>query len=365
MRYFCSQLYFTFFDYTIPTAQAPAASAGPIVNYAKYVKEKQTTANGAGNVSADGLLAAMLGVRNAENHTAAVPVTAERHEPLVSDRIDHGRQLAASRRVRLYPNAASQRPYGYDDDNGYRKTNDDDVAAAGPPDDRLEYSDGLYGFGGRRSDFPQLQAAYRAPFPPKSILDVMKYVTGPQKHRQTTTGAPAEFMIAQESRDYRKYMPVNAAEEINRFLPDVIASPKSGSMRFRNNFGPPPAYLTPPQMTLPDDFMKPPNPDARYSADFQDNLSVDFQSNLPVDFMVHEGAASVPSHTDVVFHPPIGYPVPDAPKSKKVKKKRPKNKKPISVMLDIYPVTDEERENEQGNNSKNCLIYKCLYCLPQ
>lgn len=94
-------------------------------------------------------------------------------------------------------------------------------------------------------------------------------------------------------------------------------------------------------MSFPDDFMKPPNPDARYS--------VDFQNTVPMDLTVHEGAASVPSHTDVVFHSPIEYPVPDAPKPKKVKKKRPKNKKPISVMLDIYPVTDEERESEQGN----------------
>jgi len=77
---------------------------------------------------------------------------------------------------------------------------------------------------------------------------------------------------------------------------------------------------------------------------------MDFESDVPLDLTLQEGSASIPSHTGVIFRPPFnnGYPIPDTPKPKKVKNKNKRNKKPISVMLDIYPLSDSEHENEQG-----------------
>lgn len=312
-------MYFAFFDYTIPTTQA--APIGPIVSYAKYVKEKKTTTTntGAVNRSTDGLLAAVLGMKNAENYTIRVST-----DDVITKRIDN--KLENGRRMRLYP-ITSQRPIYLSHNSNYRnaKNNNEKVT---------DYTEDIYGFS-RRSDFPQL-AAYRAPFPPKSILDVMKYVTG-----SPFVADIPEFMMAQESKN--RYTPILPAEKNNK--PEVN-SPKGNSKRFRNKFGPP-VFLTPPVMELPDDFMKPPSPDASYS--------MDFETNVPLDFTVHEGSDSIPSHTDVIFHSPTknNFPIPDTPTPKKPKPKRIKNRKPISVMVDIYPLMDDEHENEQGQYSPN------------
>lgn len=309
-------------------------STGPIVSYAKYIKDKQTTTNSV-NRSTDALLATVLGVKNAENYTSTgAPAN---NDIVMVKRIDNGNALANGRHMRVYP-IMSQRPAHQSPNNsGYWKTNGRDDKY-----DKLEYSDGMYGFG-RRSDFPQLMA-YRAPFPPKSILDVMKYVTGsPPPLRSYRTSFP-EYMITQESKN--RYMPIRPAEEVNQFLPDVISSPSVNSKRFRNKFGPP-VYLRPPIMTLPDDFMKPPSLGARYSMGFGNDVPLQ-------DLVLQEESASTPLQTDVVFHSSVNnrYPVPDTPLPKKVKMKRLKNKKPISVMLDIYPLSDHEHENEQG---KSCI----------
>lgn len=313
-------LYFSFYDYTIHTTQG--ASTGPIVSYAKYVKEKNTMTTQTANRSTDGLLAAVLGIQNAENYTTHAPTD----DVVIAKRIDDGK-LGTGRQMRFYPQLTTKRPTYLSYDPNYWRTNSN-------KNNKLEYAEGIYGFN-RRSDFPQL-AAYRAPFPPKSILDVMKYVTGPP-HKANIP----EYMIAQESSP--QYYPIRPVEEVNRFLPDVN-TPSTNSRRFRNKFGPP-VYLTPPISSLPDDFMKPPNPDARYS--------MDFESNVPLDLTLQEGSASIPSHTDVIFRPPSfnnGYPVPDTPKPKKVKNKR--NKKPISVMLDIYPLSENEHENVQAEEDE-------------
>jgi len=288
------------------------------VSYAKYVKEKNTMTTQMVNRSTDGLLTTILGVQNADNHTTR----ASADDVVIAKRIDDGK-LGNGRHMRLYPQLAPKQPAYLSYDSNYWRTNLN-------KNNKLEYTDGMYGFN-RRSDFPQL-AAYRAPFPPKSILDVMKYVTG-APHKANIP----EYMIAQESNPHR-YYPIRPAEEVNRFLPDGN-TPSTNLRRFRNKFGPP-VFLTPPIMSLPDDFMKPPDLDARYS--------MDFESDVPLDLTLQEGSDSTPSHTDVIFRPPFnsGYPVPDSPKQKKVKNKR--NKKPISVMLDIYPLSDNEHENEQG-----------------
>ncbi|XP_003243367.1 uncharacterized protein LOC100574670 isoform X1 [Acyrthosiphon pisum] len=309
-------LYFSFYDYTVPTTQG--ASTGPIVNYAKYVKERNTMTTQMVNRPTDGLLTSVLGVQNAENYTAR----ALADDVDITKRFDDGK-LGNGRHMRLYPQLASQHPEYLSYDSNYWRTDLN-------KNSKLEYTDSIYGFN-RRSDFPQL-AAYRAPFPPKSILDVMKYVTG-APHKANIP----EYMIAQESKPHR-YYPIRPAEEVNRFLPDVN-TPSANLRRFRNKFGPP-VFLTPPIMSFPDDFMKPPDLDARYS--------MDFENDIPLDLTLQEGSASVPSHTGVIFRPPFndGYPVPDSPKPKKVKNKR--KKKPISVMLDIYPLSDSEHENEQA-----------------
>jgi len=283
------------------------------VSYAKYVKEKNTMTSQMVNRSTDGFFTSALGVQNAENYTTR----ASADDVDITKRIDDGK-LENGRHMRLY-----RQPEYLSYDSNYWRTNLN-------KNSKLEYADGIYGFN-RRSDFPQL-AAYRAPFPPKSIVDVMKYVTR-APHKENFP----EYMIAQESKLHR-YYPIRPAEEVNRFLPDVN-TPSANLRRFRNKFGPP-VFLTPPIMSFPDDFMKPPDLDARYS--------MDFESDVPLDLTLQEGSSSIPSHTDVIFRPPFnnGYPVPDTPKQKKVKNKR--NKKPISVMLDIYPLSDNEHENEQG-----------------
>lgn len=333
------QAYFTFFDYTIQSGQT--ASPGPVVSYARYIRDKQTTTNPV-NRSTDGLLAAVLGVKNAENYTSTTARAPADDDFVMAKRIDGGSALANDRHVRLYA-TASQRPvYPAPYDLGHWKTN-----GHKNPYGKLEYSDGLYGFG-RRSDFPQLQAAYRAPFPPKSILDVMKYVTGsppPPPPPPLLSYRTTDYMTAQESRN--RYMPIRPAEEVNRYLPDVVAPPSSNSKRFRNKFGPP-VYLQPPITAFPDDFMKPPSPGARYA--------MDFGTDVPLqDMALQEESASVPLHTDAVFHSPIDnilYPVPDAPTLTRAKIKKLKNKRPISVMLDIYPIADHEQDDEHG---KSCV----------
>lgn len=267
--------------------------------------------------STDGLPAAVLEVQMAD--TTRVPME---DGVVIANKVDDGR-LGNGRHMRLYSTAPQRSTYLSYDSSYWRNSLNKNR--------RLEYSDGIYG-ADRRSDFPQL-AAYRAPFPPKSILDVMKYVTRAPPHREEVL----EHMIAQESNS--RYYPIRLAEEVNRFLPDVN-KPGTNLRRFRNKFGPP-VFLTPPNMSLPDDYMKPPNPDARFS--------MDFDSSVPaVDLTLQEDSASVPSHTGVIFRPPVndGYPVPDYPKPKKVKTRR--NKKPISVMLDIYPLPDNEHENDEG-----------------
>lgn len=344
-----------FFDYTIQTTQT-VASVGPIVSYAKYVKDqysKSTAATVAVDRAADELLAAVLSAKHSENGGTSAAADVQVANGAAADvQVANGaaadgqveNRAAADdgvggRRMRLYRPLAKHLSY----DSEYWKTAG---TAAGAVHGDAERADAF----GRRSDFPQL-AAYRAPFPPKSVLDVMKYVTGtshrPPAKAAAGLGAGREYMVAQESR----YVPIRPAEEVNRFLPDADAPPTGGSKRFRNKFGPP-VFLTPPIMAFPDDFMKPPNTDAKFS--------MDFVTANAADVVLQEGSASVPSHTGVVFHQSsgmaTGYPVPDAPAPavvqqvpKKVKNGKPKNKKPISVMVDIYPLTDHEHEeNEQG-----------------
>lgn len=331
-------MYFAFFDYTIPTTQVVASSAGPVVSYAKYVKDMRSTGSGgggSGTESADGLLAAVLGMKNAGNITTAA---ASDEEAIMAKRIDNGKTAAGyARRMRLFPAPPTTPPRWLVHGVPYNPTGPWDAAGVG----RSEYPDGMYGFG-RRSDFPQL-AAYRAPFPPKSVLDVMKYVTGPPHLHAGPKVVVPEYMVAQESK--RRYVPIRPAEEVNRFLPDVVSAgpPHGGSKRFRNKFGPP-VFLTPPVMTLPDDFMKPPSVGAHFS--------MDFEGTAPVDLTLPEGSSTVQqSHTDVVFNSPVSnnYPVPDTPSpTKGVKSKRPKNQKPISVMLDIYPIPDHDHDSDLG-----------------
>lgn len=334
-------MYFTFFDYTTQTTQVPFV--GPVVSYAKYVKDKQTTI-GPENRSADGLLAAVLGMKNAaENYTSTMRAHAADEDAVMAERVDGG----SGRHMRLYPTLHRPPPV-------YLPTSSESFGHRNIDVDKyhrgtLGYStDGLYGFG-RRSDFPQL-SAYRAPFPPKSVLAVMKYVTGSSPPSPYRTVDVADHMIAQESK--MRYVPaVRPAEEVNRFLPDANAPPTStGSKRFRNKFGPP-VYLQPPIVAFPDDFMKPPNPGARFS--------MDFESDVLLDGALHAESSSVPLHTDAVFHSSSehSYPVPDTPLPKRVKTKRTKSKKPISVMLDIYPISDHEHENEQGQCA-SCTLLK-------
>lgn len=335
-------MYFTFFDYTTQTTQVPFV--GPVVSYAKYVKDKQGTI-GQGNRSADGLLAAVLGMKNAaENYSSTMRVHAVDEDVVIAERVDGG----SGRHMRLYPTVHRPPPVYLPTSSesfGHRNVDVDKYYYRGT----LGYStDGLYGFG-RRSDFPQL-SAYRAPFPPKSVLAVMKYVTGSSPSQPYRTVDVADHMIAQESKT--RYVPaVRPAEEVNRFLPDANALPTSvGSKRFRNKFGPP-MYLQPPVVAFPDDFMKPPNPGARFSMNFDNDV-------LP-DGVLHAGSSNVPLHTDAVFHSSSehSYLVPDTPSPKRVKTKRTKSKKPNSVMLDIYPISDHEHENEQGQCA-SCTLLK-------
>lgn len=310
---------------------AAPGGAGPSASYAKYVKDKQTTSsNGAAAAAADyGLLAAVLGVRHAENSTSAADVAARRiDDHTESTGHQHQHQLRA---MRLFP-VPGRRPLP------------PAVRAAHEP--RRVYPDGMYGFG-RRADFPQLAAAYRAPFPPKSVLDVMKYVTGAPPFR--LRAAAPDRMLAQESKvpSLPRYVAIRPADDVNRFLPDAAGGPPhGGSTRFRNKFGPP-VFLTPPVQSHPDDFMKPPSPGAGYSADFERpgpaelGLGPDGQSS-----------ASVQSHTDAVFHrQPVhnDYPVPDTPVPKRTKSKRAK--KPISVMLDIYPLPLDGDRGQWNNRN--------------
>lgn len=349
-------MYFTFFDYTAQST-AQVSSVGPIVSYAKYVKEKQTASTGpaAGNRSADQLLAAVLGMKNAaENYTSTArghPVTAasddvdddDDDDVVAAKAVD---ESSGGRRMRLYPAIPHHRPPPaaavYPHDRSADSVAHGNVEADGKHERPLNYrgghehsTDGLYGFG-RRSDFPQL-SAYRAPFPPKSVLAVMKYVTGPSPAPPHRTAA--DYMIAQESRARL----VRPAEEVNRFLPDATSS-AAGSKRFRNKFGPP-AYLRPPVMAFPDDFMKPPSPGARYSMNFQS----------PDGMHASDGLSDVPLHTDAVFHSSSSseHDYPDTPN--RVKKTR--TKKPISVMLDIYPMSDHEHEDEQGERQFSFFFF--------
>lgn len=346
------------------TVHQTAPSSGPVTNYAKFVKEKHLTSATGPATDANGLLAAVLGVKNAaENYTdrgqtAAAAAAVDGGQQVtttfaaakrlgVDDVTSEGSRAVNGRRFRLryhrYPigTPVIYGPLSPPSYTGYRSP----VAV---PDNGggklLEYgNDGVwFGPQRRRTDFPQL-AAYRAPYPPKSVLDVMKYVTGPPR---SNVDAAVEHMTAQESRPGR-YVPIRPAiDVVNDFLPDTTVA-GSGAKRFRNKFGPP-VFLTPPMMAFPDDFMKPPSPGARYSMDFPGDVG-DFPA---VDITQQAGSATVQSHTDVVYHRSpadvTGYPVPDSPAPNRGKKKKPKNKKPISVMLDIYPLSDHEREDSQG-----------------
>ncbi|XP_050523499.1 uncharacterized protein LOC126895554 isoform X2 [Daktulosphaira vitifoliae] len=280
------------------------------MNYAKFVKEKQTKANTPEN----GLLTALLGLKNSENFTIV-------NNTHVVEKVDEA-ELSAARQMRMYSPTTVQRPSYLSYGPGYWKLN---VLKNG------KYPDGMYGFS-RKSDFPQL-AAYRAPFPPKSVINVMKYVTGPPRR------PPPDFMVAQESGN--RYFPIQAAGDVNNHLPEVLQPPKIGSRRFRNRYGPP-VYLNPPKTidSLPDDFMKPPDPNAGYAMNFE---NVD----LPVDLTVHEESYNIPTHTDVVFHTPRSPVVVKPNQVKKLKKAKPKNKKPIRMMLDIYPITENENHQQQ------------------
>ncbi|XP_025424501.1 uncharacterized protein LOC112693587 [Sipha flava] len=307
-------VYFTFFDYTIQTTQTAATPVGPVVSYAKYVKDKHWTsvavADAVDRAAVDRPLAAVPGSERPES------TTDEASDGTVDDG-DRGR------RTRLYRPLNKHLSY----DSDYWRT-----VGAGA-EKRADVP-------GRRSDFPQL-AAYRAPFTPKSVVNVMKYVTGSPPHHRAPAGGQGEFMAAQESR----YVAIRPAEEVNRFLPDADAPPAGGSKRFRNKFGPP-VFLTPPMVAFPDDFMKPPSPGAQFSTDFE---------TAAADVVFHEGSATVPLHTDVVFRhqqptTSTGYAVPDAPVAEaavpnKPKNGKAKNKKPISMVVDIYPLADREHED--------------------
>jgi len=302
-----------------------SSSAGPLANYAKYVKDRQSVRATNSTPAVDyGLLAAVLSVKNAENYTA--PSADGR--AAMTKRTDGGNH---PRIMRLFPAPRTRRPVHASYETAAAAGHRDGVARGRQHPD---YPDGMYGFG-RRSDFPQL-TAYRAPFPPKSVLDVMKYVTGAPPQLKIP-----EYMVAQESK--RRYAPIRPADEVNRFLPDAGGAPHGNSKRFRNKFGPP-VFLTPPVMTHPDDFMKPPSPSAHYS--------MDFESSRPGDLSLQEVSSSIQSHTDVVFHSPINnnYPVADTPLPKRVKNKKAKNKKPISVMLDIYPIANHDHDSDQGQS---------------
>lgn len=277
-----------------------------------------------------GLLAAVLGVKNAENFTSAadeattVAIGVDNTESTAGHGHQHQYHL---RTMRLFP-VPGRWPLPPAVHAAYEPSRHDSGK-------RVEYyPDGMYGFG-RRADFPQLAAAYRAPFPPKSVLDVMKYVTGAPPFR--LRAATPDRMLGQESKlpSLPRYVAIRPADDVNRFLPDAGGPPHGGSTRFRNKFGPP-VFLTPPVQSHPDDFMKPPSPGAGYSADFERPGSAEVERG-------HDGqsSASVQSHTDAVFHSqPVhnDYPVPDTPVPKRPKNKRAKGKKPISVMLDIYPL---------------------------
>lgn len=404
-------MYFTFFDYTIPTTQAAASTGGPIVSYAKYVKSKQSTAAAAAghttNRSTDGFLGAMLAVKNSENYTTAAAAADDGPHTTASDGDGDG-STGAMRYARMYqptpPRRSAYLAYGPDYDY-WRTTAAADAVDAATSDrhGRLEYSDGIYGFN-RRSDFPQL-AAYRAPFPPKSVVDVMKYVTGRPPRRKPNRKPPHihpqpsqppqpqppqpqpsqpqpsqprppqwdDYMVAQESS--LRYVPIQPAEEVNRFLPDAVApaAAKGNSKRFRNKFGPP-VYLTPPRVALPDDFMKPPDRHAGYSTSFTAaaaaaGAATETPASSDVATAHHQDASSAgsgvqQSYTDVVYRSPSAgtnrYAVPDSPAPssppssqppKKAKKNRHKGnkKKPISVMLDIYPMPGgRDQESEEG-----------------
>ncbi|VVC27002.1 Hypothetical protein CINCED_3A008488 [Cinara cedri] len=350
-------LYFTFSDYTIPTTQA--AFTGPAMSYAKYAKDKQLTTITTDPVvrKSDGLLYAVLGLQNAENYTTTCSPTIGEDVVTAANRLDDNGRLEYGRRMRLYPTTfKTQRPTDDVHPGSVRFPNYQKNAM----DSELKYhSDSVYGFG-KRSDFPQL-TAYQAPFPPKSILDVMKYVT--------TVGSPPrkfdvpveEYMTAQESKT--RYVPIRAAEEVNRLLPDMVAPTSDPTRRFRNKFGPPFIYTPkPPVMALPDDFMKPPDPDAHFSVNFEKDA-------VPMaDLTVQEESANFPSHTGVVFHHPPSltdlvyhsstteniYPEPDVttPRTIIKKNRRKKNQKPISVMLDIYPLSDNEDEDDEDHSDE-------------
>lgn len=376
-----------FFDYTMPATQAAASSTGgPIVSYAKYVKSKQSTATGGhtANRSTDGFLGTMLAVKNSENYTTSADDGPQRTD---GDDVGDGddKSAGAVRHARIYqrtpPRRSAYSAYGPDYDY-WRTAADatDATDAAADRSGRLEYySDGIYGFN-RRSDFPQL-AAYRAPFPPKSVVGLMKYVTGrPPRRKQNGTPEPPpqpppqpsapsrdDHMVAQESS--LRYVPIRPAEEVNKFLPDAVAPAKGNSKRFRNKFGPP-VYLTPPRAALPDDFMKPPERDAGYSTSFTVHVPASDVATAQQD--ASSAGSAVQSYTDVVYRLPTGavrYAVPDSPAppspspspspsspSKKAKKNWHRgNKKPISVMLDIYPMPGG-RENEHYQESEEGKI---------
>jgi hypothetical protein len=328
-------VYFTFFDYTIQTTQTAATPVGPVVSYAKYVKDKHWTsvavADAVDRAAVDRPLAAVPGSERPES------TTDEASDGTVDDG-DRGR------RTRLYRPLNKHLSY----DSDYWRT-----VGAGA-EKRADVP-------GRRSDFPQL-AAYRAPFTPKSVVNVMKYVTGSPPHHRAPAGGQGEFMAAQESR----YVAIRPAEEVNRFLPDADAPPAGGSKRFRNKFGPP-VFLTPPMVAFPDDFMKPPSPGAQFSTDFE---------TAAADVVFHEGSATVPLHTDVVFRhqqptTSTGYAVPDAPVAEaavpnKPKNGKAKNKKPISMVVDIYPLADREHEDvEQGQLRPHSFDDIRSYRVPQ
>lgn len=298
----------------------------------------------------------MLGAQNAENYTTACCPIVGDDVAAVADRTDDSGRSEHGRRMRPYPIAfRTQPPAGHAH------------SGSGSPDNRktamdseLKYeSDSVYEFG-RRSEFPQL-ASYQAPFAPKSILDVMRYVTSAGPPRREADAGEDEFMTAQESRT--RYVPARTAEEVNRLQPDAVVPTSDPTRRFRNKFGPPDERRPEePAMALPDDFMKPPDPDAHYSMNFEETV-------MPAaDLAVQANPANFPSHTNVVFHSPPPHtdvvnrpttadgvlPAPDVttPKTKIKKHRRKKNQKPISVMLDIYPLDsdeDEDDDDEGGN----------------
>lgn len=372
------QLYFTFSDFTIPTTQA--AFTGPAMSYARYAKDKQSMAIMAESVvrSTDNQLsAAVLDLQNSKNHTTTCCPTVHDDVVATTKRIDENSILKNSRQMRLYQTMFKiQRPTNY----VYSSSRLPEYQKKAMDGELKYHTDSVYEFD-RRSDFPQL-ATYQTPFSPKSIVDVMKYVTTIGSPPKKADAAVEEYMVAQETKT--RYVPIQVAEEINRLLPETVIPTSDSTMRFRNQFGQPNTHsLKIPIVSYPDDFMKPPDHDTSYPDDFMKppdpdaSYSMNFKENAvsAVHLTVKNKSTNFPSNTEVVFrHPPKtnivfspssinnNYPVFNVtrPETNLKNRHKKKNQKPISVMLNIFPLSDNENEDDQDQSNYYKNLFQCL-----